>query len=749
MRARVLRIGAVSVVLSLFTLGAFAQFGTPAPNKPTGPWMNTSLSADERADLIVKELSLDEKLSLVHGGRSNAMAMFDPNAEPDAKSLGNAGYILGIPRVGIVSIKMADATVGVTHSSAFGRYSTPLPSTMAETSSWNLDIAREYGSLIGRELRDQGYTMTLGGGIDLAREPRNGRNFEYHGEDPLLAGLMGGNEMKAEQAQHVIGDLKHYALNEQENGRNFVNVHMSKRAMQETSLLAFGIAIGVSDPGAVMCSYNLVDGDYACENDYLLNHVLRGEFGFKGFVLSDWGGTHSTVKAVNAGLDIQMPDDRFYGQALKDAIQSGQIPMEKLDAMVKRIVRTEIAVGVFDSPSDRRVPDVFHGLEVAQKVAEESIVLLKNANHVLPLLPGVHSIALIGSHADVGVASGGGSGAVDPIGGNAVEAPATGGMTFGRPIWHRSSPMKAIAAKAPGANVKFDAGTDLNAAAALAKLSDVAIVFVNQFTSEGADLNSLTLPDKQDALVDAVAAANPKTIVVIESGSPISMPWIDKISGVIEAWYPGIKGGEALANILFGDVNPSAKLPITFAKSDADLEFPEIPKQPVDPNAPAPAAPVPGGPTARLRNTRVFDLSHDDGLLVGYRYYEARKIQPLFPFGFGLSYTTYAYSGLKATPDQATFQVKNTGKRAGAEIAEVYAVLPQAAGEPFKRLVGFTKVSLDAGESKTITIPLNAKLFSIFNESKDGFELVPGDYTILVGGSSEDLPLKATVTNAL
>ena len=718
----------------------------PAPKKPTGPWMNTSLSPDERADLLVKELTLDEKISLVHGGPSSSIAMFDPSADPDVKTLGNAGYIPGIPRVGIVSIKMADATVGVSHSSAFGRYSTPLPSTMAETSSWNLDIAREYGSLIGRELRDQGYTMTLGGGIDLAREPRNGRNFEYHGEDPLLAGLMGGNEMKAEQAQHVIGDLKHYALNEQENGRNFVNVHTSKRAMQETSLLAFGVAIGVSDPGAVMCSYNLVDGDYACENDYLLNHVLRGEFGFKGFVVSDWGATHSTAKAVNAGLDVQMPDDRYYGQALKDAIQSGQIPMEKLDAMVKRIVRTEIAVGVFDSPSDRRVPDVFHGLEVAQRVAEESIVLLKNANHVLPLMPGVHSIAIIGSHADVGVASGGGSGSVDPIGGNAVEAPATGGMTFGRPIWHRSSPMKAIAAKAPGATVKFDAGTDLSAAAALAKSSDVAIVFVNQFTSEGADLNSLTLPGKQDDLVNTVAAANPRTIVVIESGGPVSMPWADKVSGVIEAWYPGIKGGEALANILFGDVNPSAKLPVTFAKSDADLEFPQIPKQPVNPNTPTVDPTTIEGMRAAMRNTRVFDLSHEDGLLVGYRYFEAKKIQPLFPFGFGLSYTTYAYSALKASPDQVTFQVKNTGKRAGAEIAEVYAILPQAAGEPFKRLIGFTKVPLAAGESQTVSIPLNAKLFSIFDEAKDGFVLVPGDYTVLVGGSSEDLPLKATVS---
>jgi beta-glucosidase len=701
--------------------------------------MNTSLSPDERAQLIVKELTLDEKISLVHGGLHNLAAMFDPNAEPDAKSLGNAGYVPGIPRIGIVDIQMADATVGVTHSSAFGRYSTPLPSTLAETSSWNLDIAREYGSLIGRELRDQGYTMTLGGGVNLAREPRNGRNFEYHGEDPLLAGKMVGTEMKAEQAQHIIGDLKHFALNESETGRFSVNVKMSKRAMQETSLLAFGIALKESDAGAVMCSYNLVDGDYACENEYLLDHVLRKEFGFKGFVVSDWGATHSTAKSVNAGLDIEMPDHDFYGKALKDAIESGQIPMEKLDAMVERIVRTEIAVGVFDNPSDRRVPDVFKGMEVAKEVADESIVLLKNQNNQLPLSRSLRTIAIIGSHADVAVLSGGGSGQVDPIGGNAVD---TGDKDpFTQHIWHRSSPMNAVAAKAPGATVKFDEGTDVNAATALARSSDIAIVFVHQYVSEGVDVPSLSLPENQDALVSAVAAANSKTIVVIESGGPVSMPWVDNVSAVIEAWFPGIKGGEALADILFGDVNPSAKLPVTFAKSDADLEFPQLPQQPP---ARGPQDEIQFAPGFKV-NLRHFDLVHEDGLFIGYRYFEARMIRPLFPFGYGLSYTTYAYSGIEATPQQVTFEVKNTGKRAGAEIAEVYAILPQAAGEPFKRLIGFTKVLLEPGGSKTVTIPLDAKLFSIFDESKDDWALVSGDYTILVGGSSENLPLHATV----
>jgi beta-glucosidase len=740
MSSLVVRVGTTCVLLSLSSAAVFAQFAPiPAAKKPDGPWMNTSLSPDERAELIVKELTLDEKISLVHGGPHDMAAMFDPNAEPDAKSLGNAGYVPGIPRLGIVDIRMADATVGVTHSAAFGRYSTPLPSTMAEASSWNIEIAREYGSLIGRELRDQGYTMTLGGGVNLAREPRNGRNFEYHGEDPLLAGEMVGTEMKAEQAQRIIGDLKHFALNESETGRNVVNVKMSKRAMQETSLLAFGIALKESNAGAVMCSYNEVEGDYSCENKYLLDDVLRKEFGFKGFVVSDWGGTHSTVKAVNAGLDVEMPDDHYFGKALRDAIESGQIPMAKLDAMVERIVRTEIAVGVFDHPSDRQVPDVFKGIEVAKKVAEESIVLLKNSNGQLPLSPRLHSIAIIGSHADVAVLSGGGSGQVDPIGGNAVDTEDTNPFTVH--VWHRSSPMKAIAAKAPNATVKFDEGKDVNAAAALARSSDLAIVFVHQFVSEALDVPSLSLPENQDALVSAVAAANPKTIVVVESGGPVSMPWVDHVNAVIEAWFPGIKGGEAIADILFGDVNPSAKLPVSFAKSDADLEFPQLPAQPA---ARGPQDEAQFGPGMKM-NTRHFDLVHDDGLLVGYRYFEAKKIQPLFPFGYGLSYTTYAYSSLNASPQQVTFQVKNTGQRAGAEVAEVYAILPQAAGEPFKRLIGFAKVALEAGESKTVTIPLDAKLFSIFDESKDGWELVPGDYTVLAGGSSEDLPLHATI----
>jgi len=701
--------------------------------------MDKSLSADRRADLIIAQMTIDEKISLLHGGGWE-MLLAGPDAPP-TKSLGNAGYIPGIPRLGIPDLQMADAAVGVTHSAAFGRYSTALPSCVAEAASWDLDLAREYGTLIGTELRNQGYNMTLGGGVNLAREPRNGRIFEYKGEDPILAGRLVGAEMKALQAQGIIGDVKHYALNDQESGRSYVNVKADKRAIRESDLLAFEIGVKESGAGAVMCSYNLLNGDYACENSYLLTDVLKKDFGFQGFVVSDWGGTHSTTNAVLAGLDMEMPGNTYLADALKKAVEGGQVPMARLDNMVHRILRSEFAVGLFDNSAERQVPDVFHGLEVAQRVAEQSIVLLKNANGQLPLSAArVKTIAVIGSHADVGVLSGGGSAAVDPAGGNPVPQPANTGF-FDLVTWHRSAPLKAIRDKAPHADVQYDGGTDPAAAARLAKASDVAIVFVNQPSTEGRDHPNLSLPGNQDALVSAVAAANPHTIVVLETGGTVTMPWIGHVSAAMEAWYPGIRGAEAIANILFGDVNPSAKLPLTFAKSEADLPHPQPTVQPPPASAADMAEPFPGFKD----NTRRFDITYDEGLKVGYKWYDAEKKEPLYPFGFGLSYTTFKYSGIKASKASVTFEVANTGARAGAEIAEVYATLPQAAGEPFKRLVAWEKVRLAPGESKTVTLPIDRLYLSIFNADKDAWELVPGEYVIQAGGSSRDLPLRGSV----
>jgi beta-glucosidase len=707
--------------------------------------MDKTLPPDQRADLVIRQMTLDEKISLLHGGGFRAV-LGGPNAPP-TRSLGGAGFIPGIPRLGIPDLQMADAAVGVTRGAVYGRYSTALPSTVSEASSWDLQVAHDYGAVIGRELHDQGYTMSLGGGINLTREPRNGRIFEYKGEDPILAGKLVGAEMKAEQEQGVIGDIKHYALNDQESGRNFVDVNIDKRSMRESDLLAFEIGVRESGAGAVMCSYNLVNGDYACENSYLLNDVLKKDFGFQGFVVSDWGATHSTAKAAKAGLDMEMPGDRHYGEALKKAVESGEVPMSRLDNMVHRVLRSEFAVGLFDNPPDRQVPDIFRGLDVAQRVAEQGSVLLKNANGQLPLnAASVKSIAIIGSHADVGVLSGGGSGQVDPPGGNAVPPPPGRPSLFGRVVWFPSSPLKAIRAKAPNAKVEYNAGTDPAAAAELAKSSDVAIVLINQPASEGRDEESLSLPDQQDALVSAVAAANPHTLVVLETGGPVTMPWIDSVSAVLEAWYPGIRGADAIANILFGDVSPGGKLPTTFPKSEADLPHPQLAKQP--PPGPDDMQPMREG-SPRKMNTRRFSIDYNEGLKVGYKWYDAEGKEPLFPFGYGLSYTRYAYSDLQVTPGHGpsvTFTVKNTGNRPGAEVAEVYVKLPQAAGEPFKRLVTWDKIQLAAGEAKAETLALDPHYLSIFDPDKDAWELVPGDYQVVVGGSSRDTPLRGTLS---
>jgi beta-glucosidase len=437
---------------------------------------------------------------------------------------------------------------------------------------------------------------------------------------------------------------------------------------------------------------------------------------------------------------MEMPGNGYLGDPLKKAVERGQVPMARLDNMVHRILRSEFAVGLFDRTAERQVPDVTHGLEVAQRVAEGSVVLLKNTDGQLPLAPRMKTIAIIGSHADVGVLSGGGSAQVDPMGGNAVPQPADTSF-FDRVVWHRSSPLQAIRDKAPHADVQYDAGTDPAAAARLAKASDVAIVFVNQPSSEGSDHASLSLPGNQDALVSAVAAANPHTIVVLETGGAVTMPWIGQVSAAMEAWYPGIRGGAAIANILFGLVNPSAKLPLTFAKSEADLPHPQLTEQPPPASDKDLVEFFPGS----KENTRKFDVTYDEGLLVGYKWYDAKDKVPLFPFGFGLSYTTYKYSNLRASKSSVSFQVTNTGARAGAEIAEVYATLPQAAAEQFNRLVAWRKVRLAPGESKSVTLRLDPLYLSIFNAVKDAWELVPGDYIIQAGASSRDLPLRASM----
>ena len=704
------------------------------------PWMNTTLSPEDRAELVLRQLTLDEKLALVHG---NGMAHESQWTMPLTHLAdGGAGYVEGIERLGIPPLVISDAGYGVRSSGANGRYSTAMPSNLGAASSWDLDSACQFGEVIASELRAQGFDMTLGGGVNLTREPRNGRTFEYAGEDPLLAGTVVGNIMKCEQQKHVLGDIKHYAVNDQETGRFVVDSVISKRAMQESDLLAFHIALSIAHPGAVMCSYNRINGDFGCENPYTLKDVLKKDWGFKGFVISDWGGTHSTEKASAAGLDQEQPMADYFGPKLKQAVAAGRVPLAEIDDHARRVLYAEFSSGVVDDPPHKSVVDVEKGLEVAQHIEEKSIVLLKNNHDVLPIIPSrVHSIAIIGGHADVGMISGGGSAQVDPPGGNAIMPPGKGDTHWLDHVWFPTSPLKALQAKLPNTKIEFDPGTDLLSAASLAKRSDVAVVFAYQWQSEGMDLSNLSLPDGQDALIEQIAAANPHTIVVLETGTAVTMPWIDKVAGVVEAWYAGSAGDKALADILLGDVNPSGKLAMTFPKNESDLPRPTIPSPPATDDG--------QGTGSVNAGTRIssYAVHYDEGPQVGYKWYEAQQKLPLFAFGFGLSYTTYTYSGLSidSSAKTARFTVKNTGRRAGTEIAEVYATLPKGADEPFKRLAGWKRITLEPGESQSVTVAIDPRVLETFDESKEAWNFATGDYGVFVGPSSENTPLNASL----
>ena len=720
-------------------LAAMATASVTAAQTTERPWMNPNLSPDERAELVLKQMTLDEKLALLHG---NGMANNPGWTMPlTSRTNGGAGYVEGVERLGIPGLVISDAGYGVRDSGINGRYSTAMPSSMGAASSWDTTAACSFGEVVGSDLRAAGFNMTLGGGVDLVREPRNGRSFEYAGEDPLLAGTIVGNLMKCEQAQHVIGDIKHYVMNDQETGRFFVNAMISKRAMQESDMLAFHIAISIANPGAVMCSYNRINGDFGCENLYTLNQVLKKDWGFKGFVISDWAGTHSTEKASAAGLDQEQPMAEFFGPKLKEAVEAGRVPLSEIDDHARRVLYAEFLSGIVDYPVQKSVPEVEKGLDAAQRVEEESIVLLKNSPTVLPINPSkVRSIAIIGGHADVGMISGGGSAQVDPQGGNAIMPAGKGATYWQEHIWFPTSPLKALEARLPNTKIDFDSGTDLQSAANLAKGADLAIVFAYQWLSEDMDAPSLSLPDKQDALIERVAEANPHTIVVLETGSAVAMPWVDKVAGVVEAWYAGSSGHKALANVLVGDVNPSGKLPLTFAKNEGDL-----PRLTINAALPLPQAHQDADHMSDAFAN--FAVHYEEGAAVGYKWFEQQNKQPLFAFGYGLSYTTYRYSGLSvdSTAKTVRFTVKNTGKLKGAEIAEVYARLPKGSDESYKRLAGWTRVTLAPGESQTVTVSIDPRVLQTFDEGTESWKLSPGNYEVLVGPSSADTPLTGSL----
>jgi len=713
--------------------GATGRFWLPAPATP-----------DQLAAQMLAQMTQTQKLQLVTGALGPVTNIFNP---PN----GAGGYIPGIPELGIPALYFVDGSLGVADYKA---PSTVLPSSIASAATWDLGLAYEFGTVIGAEVNAWGMNVNLGGNTNMiGREPRDGRTFETKGEDPILAGKIAAQHVKAVQDQHVIGCVKHYAFNDQETGRTESNVSIDDRSGRESDLLAF--EIGVKDGGvqSVMCSYNLLNGTWACEDPYLLTTVLKQGWGFTGFVMSDWwalpasGPSSQTVTAANAGLDQEQPDNEFFNAtALEAAVAAGQIPQSRVDDMATRVLHAMYQVGVFNQPAAVTALDptmVANDENVAQTVEEQGAVLLQNKNSQLPLNAATAgSIAVIGSHADIGVLTGGGSAQVYPTEGVVLNEgyPAVPGWS--QVIWIPSSPVDAIRAAAPNATVLFNQGTDPTSAAAAAASANVAIVFVSQWTSEGMDMPSLNFTDvihstpiDQDALVEAVAAANPHTIVVMENGGAQVMPWLSQVNAVLEAWFPGIRGGQAIANILFGKVNPSGKLPVTFPASVNQLPRPTIP----------------GSNAASVPFAEDYTV---DNLLVGYKWYDANNLTPEFPFGFGLSYTTFQVSNVAlvnnltaSNPNfQITFNLTNTGGMTGAEVEQVYLALPASANEPPKRLVGWAKVGLNPGQQQSVTVEVDendsSHPLSYWDTASSSWVVAPGSYSVYIGTSAAQSDLQ-------
>jgi beta-glucosidase len=690
----------------------------------------------QRADELMKKLTLDEKLQFI-------LSKYPSNANPG----GGDGYIEGVTRLHIPDINIVDSATG---SGSTTQPSTTFPATIALAASWDRQLSYDYGSKVAIQLRAQGFAMGLGGGANLTREPRGGRTFEYLGEDPLLAGELLAQRTKGTQSQKVMASIKHFAGNEQETNRGGGNSQIDGRTLRELYLLPFEIAVEQAHPASVMCSYNRLNGDYACENPELLTNILKTQWHYPGQVQSDWGGTHSTSKAINAGLDEEEGSDAgpayFARNPVLYALNNHDITPARIDDMVRRKLYSMIASGVMDDPPHGSEKIDFDAARTfAQSVEEQSIVLLKNDRQQLPLSPSkLKRIAVIGSHADVAVMSGGGSAdTMHPVTGSFQSCEGLEFVDHNGCGWWRNPWLKipvpltsAIHELSPASQVEFsgvrDERTPFRAyspgeiadAVALARKSDVAIVVVAQPAGEDfGDLKTLSLqnPSNQNGLVDAVATANPRTIVVIESGNPILMPWKDKVAAIVAAWYPGEAGGRAVANVLFGKVNPSGKLPFTFPVRDEDT------------------------PTWAGTGILSKDPVYSEKLDIGYRWYDAKKIAPLFEFGYGLSYTHFTYSNLSVTRDadhtlHLSFSVKNDGALAGAEVPQVYLGVDYA-GEPPLRLGGWSKINLKPGELQQVNITVSPRTQSIWDTSANDWRVIP-DTVVYVGSSSRDIRLK-------
>ena len=565
--------------------------------------------------------------------------------------------------------------------------------------------------------------------MNLVRDPANGRNFEYLGEDPLLAGTLAGASIGGIQSRHVLSTTKHFILNAQETGRKILNARIDMPALRESDLLAFEIAIEKGSPGSVMCSYNRINGPYACQSRTMMTDVLKGDWGWKGWVMSDWGAVGS-FDTLNAGLDQQSGAARdkevYLDGPLRAALKDGTVTQARFDDMVHRILRSLFAKGLVDDQKSLGPLDTRADGAVAQRAAEAGLVLLKNEGGLLPLTAKARTIAVIGTHADIGVLSGGGSAQVIPQGSLSVKpagAPETGPGSNTRIVYHPSSPLETIRARSGGATVSFDDGGDPAKAAALARSADVVLVFAGQWTAEGADTPP-SLGAAQDRLIEAVAAANPHTVVVLQTGAQVLMPWLDRVPAVVEAWYPGSRGAQAITRLLYGDIDAEGRLPVTFPAALSQLPRAEPPAGPVS-NDNGKVIPLP------------YDVDYREGSSVGYRWFAEKGEQPRFPFGFGLSYTRFGYTAATFTGGRTVkvgLLVSNTGRRAGVDTVQLY--LKQGPKRAQQRLLGWAKVALKPGQSRRVTISADPRLLADWDETAHGWRVAGGSYRVFVGSDA-------------
>jgi beta-glucosidase len=752
----------LAAVFSASVLSAQATVPADAPYK------NPATPLEQRVSDLLSRMTLEEKVSMLAG----------------------SGWMESMPieRLGIPAIKMADGPMGVrswagssaitnAQSNPVQVLSTAFPSGIAMAATWDVGLVHGEGHAIGQEVKALGRDMILGPTVNINRVPLWGRNFEGYGEDPYLAGKMAEVYIKGVQSEGVIPSVKHFAANNEEFERHRIDAYVSERALHEIYFPAFKTAVQEGHAWTVMSAYNLVNGVHCAEDSFLLSDVLKREFSFKGFVISDWGSTYSTAPTVNAGMDLEMPggapmkawimrpqtqaagngDGWLVPEKVLSEIKAGRITEATVNDNVSRVLRVIFESGIFDHPHVATGdPDTPEHRAIALQGATEGIVLLKNEGSLLPLDGSrIHSIAVIGPNAAVARTGGGGSSlvkskyAVTPVDG-IKEVWAKHGTTAMQNRWAQGVKMEG---EDPDWETPEHRADFIKSAAETAKDADVAVVVVgryNKLESEGFDVKTMDLPAGQDELIQAVEKANPRTIVVLNTGNPVTMTkWIDRTPALLDMWYGGQEGGRALAAILFGDANPSGKLPVTFPKKFED--------------SPA-AANYPG---------KDLKVNYAEGIYVGYRYFDTKNantsnVAPQFPFGFGLSYTTFAYSnlmiGMQIESDTTkgpittgpakltgnwvvTADIKNTGSRAGAEVVELYIHDGHSKiDRPAHELKGFARVELKPGETKTVDFVVDRAALSYWSPEKKAWAAEPGEFEVQVGSSSRDIRLKGMLT---